>query len=356
MKHRLNKNVLAILVLTACSADPNTLTSSPATQPSTAVIAGALDSNSQILPGSKGDPSHILPGSKGDRTNILPGSKGDRSHIAGLEVQLRLPEIGFQTAFVIQSEPTPAQWTVHLDSQVVKSKLIKVRSEGADAIIYFALENLDVENLNTHELIFASSDKVVQAAALVPALKPEQTSISEPVTPQTTATWLVADEYQRKKGAKVQELKADELKTLSGLPEITSLAEQIRDLYRSSKGRANLAKSDQVLKELAKAVSQAEQKIEKQNQNQNQPTSNPSAVTNKNGNSDSANQTSHLNNQGSAGENHTNNSIPRSDKSSNDEEKDKEPHDGKDQDPKSTNKEKKNYKRWWDWREWFDRD
>lgn len=355
MKGRLSR-LIFLGLLTACGGDPHSLNSSPNAQPSTAVVAGALDSKSQILPGSKGDPTHILPGSKGDRTNILPGSKGDRSHIAALEVQLRLPEIGFQTAFVIQSEPTPAQWSVHLDSQVVKSRLIKVRTEGADAIIYFALENLEVESLNTHEIIFASSDKVVQAAALLPALKPEQTSISEPVTPQTTATWLVADEYQRKKGAKVQELNADELKILSGLPEITVLTEQIRDLYRSSKGKANLAKADQVLKELAKAVSQAEQKIDKQSQSPNQQSSRPSAVTNNSGNSASAPQTNNADNQSSTGETPSNNGNSGSSNLSSDDEKEKNPKANKDKEPKATDKDKKNYKRWWDWREWFDPD
>lgn len=236
---------LSVVMLASCGGQSTQL---PADSPS-AVTAGLVTD------------APILPGSKGDRNHILPGSKGDRSHIASLEVQLRLPEIGFETAFTTLAEQKPAQWTARIDALPVKTRLIKTRIEGGDAIIYFALEELDVERLSTHELLFVSPEQIVQAAALVPEFQPGQVSISEPVTTQSTAVWLIAEQYQQQKGAKVQDLSPEDIKTLTSLPELPDLAQQIRDVYRSSKGKSDFKKAEQILKKLEQVVRKADEKL-----------------------------------------------------------------------------------------------
>lgn len=253
---------LSVVMLVSCGGQSTQL---PADSPS-AVTAGVVTD------------APILPGSKGDRNHILPGSKGDRSHIASLEVQLRLPEIGFEIAFTTLAEQKPAQWTARVDALPVKTRLIKTRIEGGDAIIYFALEELNVESLSTHELLFVSPEQIVQAAALVPGFQPGQVSISEPVTTQSTAVWLIAEQYQQQKGAKVQDLSSEDIKALNSLPELPDFAQQIRDVYRSSKGKSDLKKADQILKKLEQVVRKADEKLKHNHKkNSETPQSSPPA-------------------------------------------------------------------------------
>lgn len=203
-------------------------------------LPGAARNISQRSVSPGGD---ILPGSKGDRQTILPGTKGDR--LAALEVQVHLPDIGFEVA-ATQKAPL---LKVSVDSQAVESSFIRARQEQGEIIYYYQLKDVPLADTPHQEIVFRTAEGVVQTAGLVPALNKQQTQIAMPFDLQTLAIWLVAGEVQHQQHQTVQQLSAEQLASISKLTDIGMLTENLGSLYRTSMGRSDPTRSDLILRQ-----------------------------------------------------------------------------------------------------------
>lgn len=240
---------LSILcLLTGCGPQPGAAPASLA-QVSAAALEGAPPTQQ----------SDILPGSKGERPGILPGSKGDRNHLASLEVELHLPLAeGFSLAQLSAQDTTA--WQAELDGQkAVRLRLLQTRQLTGEQALTFVLEDLaPLKGASLHELVFYSESGTLQSAGLIPALSEPRTRLAEPLSSETLASWMIAREIQQ--NAPLQQFDPARLKALRSAPETADLSQELKTLYRQSKGKADPRKA---VKVLAKARDAAQKLTDK---------------------------------------------------------------------------------------------
>jgi hypothetical protein len=264
MKRRFAVLCILFAYLNGCSDAPN-VAASNASQ-TTLADSRISDLKEDILPGSKGgilpgSKGEILPGSKGEilpgsKGEILPGSKGDRNILSDLEVQVRLPDLS--SDFAVQSEhdqlPLSVLWQFKLDQQLLSApRLLSHFRNNGELVVTVSLENVPVSTTATYqEVLLLSSDGIIQAAAVIPALKAEQSLLEVPITIQSTAIWMMTKEYEKSSGQSFQSMSAEDFQTIEKLPELQDLAQAIEVAYKESKGRSDPTKNQSVKDSLQK--------------------------------------------------------------------------------------------------------
>lgn len=207
---------------------------------------------------------------------ILPGSKGDRSHLDSVELELNLPlETAFTLAQLTRQEAE--NWSIEVDGKrPARVRLSSARPGGDGQLLTFVLEDVSVlTHARVHELVIYSADGVLQTAGLMP-LPANQTRAPEALNSQTLAEWLIARELLN--GKPLQKLAPEVLVQLQTTPEAQTLTQDLKDLYRQSRGKADPRKSAKAeaaaraaaqkqAEKLSKRAAQAEKKADKQRAN-----------------------------------------------------------------------------------------
>ncbi len=227
----------------------------------------AAESSSSAAESHTSGAQEILPGSKG---GILPGSKGERNLLSDLEVQVNLPDL--DSDFAVQSEYE--HWQFKLDQQTLLSpRILSVVHEDQKLLLTVKLENLTLSsNINYQELIIQSTDGIVQAAAVIPALKTDQHRLASPLTTKSTAIWLLAKAAEKSSGQSLQSMQPEEFQMIENDPELQSLVQALETAYKESKGKSQPEKN-QAVQEVLQKTTQKSSEIIPQPENNHNPKS-----------------------------------------------------------------------------------
>ncbi|MEZ0370151.1 MAG: hypothetical protein ACAI44_13775 [Candidatus Sericytochromatia bacterium] len=242
-----------------------------------------------LLAGCFHDPGFpFSTGSGAPVAGILPGSKGDRTRLAELEVQLRLP--GLDAAdFAVKALAVPEdlnKWTAEVDGQQVALQFKASAEAQGELLLSFVLRDVNGSETELQEILLRSSDQVLQAAALIPGLRLGQKRLESPLNSESLAVWLIARKYQMHAGKKLQDLSLADLQQLMALPDVKTLAQSLKELYRQSKGKADPTKSEQITKETSESSDKLAEKIKSnpapETSTSPKPSSSPKPSTNPN--------------------------------------------------------------------------
>ena len=224
-----------------------------------AFLAGLL-----LFAGCARDPLPPITTANGNPAGgILPGSKGDRKHLAALEVQLQLPALA-SADFAIKALAVPPaldRWTATVDGKQVGLSFQAATEVEGEVLLSFVLSDVGIAETGMQEFLFHAEDKVLQAAGLVPRLGREQKRLSAPLTSESTAVWMIARNYQKGKGKALQDLTPEQFALLQALPEVKTLAQSLKQLYRQSKGKADPTKSEHLNAQADQGSVKLDQKV-----------------------------------------------------------------------------------------------